>query len=214
MPGGWKNNYLRYKDLFLNVLRVYRSRPDVMSFLEIILSLSAVVIFSIFAIKPTIQTIIGLNKEIKSKEETLANLKQKVSNLQKASLIIQQQKQNLVFIDQAVPTKPSVVMAAGQVQGFAQNNSSQILALSSTETLLYGKNDKRKKTENQLPEEAGELPMTISVTGSYQNLNSFLKSIEKLRRPIKIDSMSFSANTTDLGKIIVMTISGRLPFLQ
>lgn len=214
MPGGWKNNYLRYKDLFLNVLRVYRSRPDVMSFLEIILSLSATIVFSLFAIKPTIQTIISLNKEIKNKEEVLSILKQKVSNLQKASLILQQQASNLTFVEQAVPSKPSVEVAAGQIQGSATNSSAEILTLSSTEVLLYGEKGKGKEKTEKLPENAGEVPVTISATGSYQTLSNFLKTVENLRRPFKIDSFAFSSNQTDAGKVIVMLISGRLPFVQ
>jgi len=81
MANSWKDNYARYKDFFLNILRVYYAKPNIKIYLELILSLTTIVIFSIFAIKPTVLTIIELNKEIQAKEETVRKINQKLDAL-------------------------------------------------------------------------------------------------------------------------------------
>jgi len=80
MNDNWKKGYSRYKELFLNTIHLYYSKPNIKIYLELILSITTIICFSLFAIKPTILTIIQLNKEIKSKEETLAKINQKISN--------------------------------------------------------------------------------------------------------------------------------------
>jgi len=208
----WKNDYARYKDFFLNILRVYKARPDLKSFLEIILSISAVLIFSIFAIKPTALTIIELRKEIQGKEDTVLKLTQKIKSLQTASSVLEQNSASLKFVKQAVPDKPEVEVVVNQVQGYANISSVEILSISSSEVLLWGK-EKTKKTEKlTLPQDSKELPITISVTGDYQNLAGFLKNIEVLRRPIKIDTFTINSSQTENGTVLVMIITGRLPY--
>jgi len=194
MAVGWKKDYLRYKDFFLNVLRLYKSKPNFKIYLELILSLSAMVIFSIFAIRPTIITIIGLNKEIRGKEETVVKLKQKIKNLQTASMTLQAEANRLPLIIQAVPNLASPEVFVKQIENIASQNGVIILKLSASE-------------------EINELPFSISVTGSYASLSSFLKSVENLRRPVKFDSFAIISSVTDLEKILTLTITGKLPYL-
>ena len=194
MAVGWKKDYLRYKDFFLNVLRLYKSKPNFKIYLELILSLSAMVIFSIFAIRPTIITIIGLNKEIRGKEETVVKLKQKIKNLQTASMTLQAEANRLPLIIQAVPNLASPEVFVKQIENIASQNGVIILKLSASE-------------------EINELPFSISVTGHYASLSSFLKSVENLRRPVKFDSFAIISSVADLEKVLTLTITGKLPYL-
>ncbi len=50
MQTGWKKDYTRYKDFFLNVLNAYNNKPNLKIYLELFLSLTTIVAFSIFAI--------------------------------------------------------------------------------------------------------------------------------------------------------------------
>ncbi|MDP3918237.1 MAG: hypothetical protein Q8Q30_03630, partial [Candidatus Woesebacteria bacterium] len=108
MAQGWRKDYLRYKGFFLDILAIYKSRPNLKVYLELMLSLGTIVIFSIYAIKPTVLTIIELNNEIKSKENIVLLLTQKISDLKIASNILQKESANLEFIDDAVPTGANV----------------------------------------------------------------------------------------------------------
>ncbi|MEK7472586.1 MAG: type 4a pilus biogenesis protein PilO [Patescibacteria group bacterium] len=204
MAQGWRKDYLRYKGFFLDILAIYNSKPNLKAYLELILSLGTIIIFSIYAIKPTILTIVELNNEIKSKENTVSLLTQKISNLKIASNILQKESQNLELIDSAIPTGANVEQLVKQIEKIAFDSSVVIRNFSSANIFLKGSSD--KKVEN-------ELPVSFSVTGNYQNLFLFLQTIENLRRPFRIDSFVFNSNiTADNEKFIVLTISGNVPY--
>lgn len=204
MAQGWRKDYLRYKGFFLDILTIYNSRPNLKAYLELILSLGTIVIFSIYAIKPTVLTIVELNNEIKSKENTVLLLTQKISNLKIASNLLQKESQNLEIIDNAVPTGANVELLVKQIEKIALDNSVAIRNFSSANIFLKGNSDKKVESE---------LPVSFSITGNYQNLFQFLQTIENLRRPFRIDSFVFNSNiTADNEKFIVLTISGNVPY--
>ena len=68
MEAGWRKEYTRYRGFFLNIAQVTQKRQDVKLFLEIALTISTIVIFTIFALKPTMVTIAEVVKEIKHKD--------------------------------------------------------------------------------------------------------------------------------------------------
>ena len=217
MANNWKNDYMRYKDFFLNVLQVYYAKPNIKIYLELILSLTTIIIFSIFAIKPTILTIIELNKEIQTKENTIAEINQKLIDLQKANDIMQSESEKLARIETAIPSSASPENIILEMERLAAKNSLQILNLSMSEVIIMG-NEKLKKrgaeTFEKLPLEADELPFTVSLSGSYQNLVLLISDIENQIRPVKIDSLTINTSTTEEGKVLILTVAGRLPFVK
>ena len=114
-------------------------------YLELILSLSTVLIFSLLAIKPTVLTIIELNKEIKAKQETSLNLKQKIKNLQTANNLMQNELENIIYIHQAIPDNATPETIIKQIENVAQENSLQILGFSTSEVTLLGKDAENKR---------------------------------------------------------------------
>lgn len=215
MGSGWKKDYLRYKDFFLNVLNTYNQKPNLKIYLELILSLSTISIFAFFAIKPTILTIIELNKEIGAKITTSTALKQKIKNLKTASDILQQESQNIHFINQAVPKNDDLEVLVKQVENLLTESSLQILGFSSADIIIFGNKADVKKTSDvqKLSDDANELTFSFSASGSYQNILLFLTKIENLRRPIKIDSITINSSFVENGKVIVLIVTGRVPFL-
>ena len=62
MATGWRGQYIRYRGFFLNIVDLYKKRADLRAFLEVILSISTVTIFLLFALKPTMLTIVSFVK--------------------------------------------------------------------------------------------------------------------------------------------------------
>lgn len=215
MALGWKGQYTRYKGYFLNITEVYKRRADFRMFLEVILSLSTVIIFLLFALKPTVITIIGLVKEINEKKTTVATLNQKIQDLSAARVLYNQQVQSVPTIEAAVPMNPDVQVLVGQVQGIAAKDSSNLLSFSIGEITIIGPSQKKKSSskDNPLPGEAREIPVSISISGDYPNLVNFITDLENFRRSIKIDNLTISSSESDKGKTIVLIINGRFPYL-
>src|SRR4030042_1069686 len=80
MDIGLRQKYQSRKNLLAKTLNAYSQRPNLKAYLELFLSLITVVVFGVFAIRPTIITIGKLLKEIKAKEETVVIMNQKIEN--------------------------------------------------------------------------------------------------------------------------------------
>jgi hypothetical protein len=197
-------------------MALYKKRADLRMFLEVILSLTTIIIFSVFALKPTVLTIISLVKEVNKKEDVVRALDLKIGNLQRARSTYQTQQQNISIIENAIPNMPSPNIIVRQIEGLAAKNSVQILGVSIGEVTLIGKTPDKKIDADLKPLPAGssQVPVAISVTGAYQNLNTMVKDIENLRIPIQFDVLGINSSTSDEKLTIVAVVSGRVPFLK
>lgn len=214
MAIGWKKDYFRYKDFFLNVLSQYKAKPNFRKYLELILSMVTIALFAIFAIRPTILTIIDLNKEIREKQETLSKLSQKIKDLQGGSNTLQVESTRLPIILQAVPDKASPEILIKHLETLAEQNSLKIMSIAASDAVLIGSDSyiKRSTEGKSLPDNASQLPFTITLTGDYSNLYSFVNNLQNLRRPVQIDSFAINSNFVENKKVLVLIISGRVPF--
>lgn len=214
MPSGWRARYLRYQEVFLNIINVYRRRRDVKMFLEIILSASTVAFFSFFALRPTAVTIAQLIRDVGAKEETVRKMDEKIQNLGKAHLAFSSEASAIGQIDFSVPTKPSPETLVRQFEALALTRSTNILGISIGEiTLLGPTKPKSDEGKEKLPEGAFGVPFSVSVSGDYPQLQNFLADMERLRRPIKIDTVGVSSTNQEGVKILILVTSGRVPYL-
>jgi hypothetical protein len=214
MALGWRGSYARYREFFLNISELYKKRADLRAFLEIILSLTTITIFLLFALKPTVITIIGLLQQIKEEQVTLAALTQKVSNLQVAAGLLTQNQNFIPDIDTAVPTSPVPDILSGQILGLAAKDSVDILGISVDQVTLVGPVTGKGATGlKALPGNAKEMSFSVSVKGTYPNLVLFIKDFENMRITKVIDTLATTSSVTDKGLVIVSVISGRVPFL-
>lgn len=215
MALGWKGSYYRYRQLFLNISALYKQKADLRAFLEIVLSITTVIIFMLFALKPTALTIISLMQQIKEEKQTLAVLTQKVNDLQKAQTLLNQNQSYIGNIEIAVSSIPNPDMLSKQIQGIAFKNSVEVLGIAVDQVALVGVPRSNKKVAGikPMPEGAFEMPFSISLKGNYSNLVNFIKDFENLRLAVKIDDLGITSSSTDKGRVIVAVISGRVPYL-
>ena len=216
MALGWRSGYLRYKDYFLNILLVYKKRPDLKMFLEAGLSLFTIFVFSVFALRPTLLTIATLVREIRTKEETVAKMDEKIANLDAAEVLYSEVEQRINTVKESVPEGPEPDSFLRQVEGVSQGASAQVLGVSFGEVTLSGKAPEKKAKEElaALPEGAKALPFSVSVTGDYFALSKFLADLENLRRPLKIDASGMNSSQTPEGVTLTLVISARTPYIN
>ena len=215
MALGWRKEYIRYKEYFLNVLTIYKQKEDLRMFLEILLSLATVSFFGAFALRPTLVTIAALLTEINSKEEIVAKLDTKIQNLAVATSLMESETTRLPFIEDAVPTSASPETFVRQFEGLAAKNGINLLGVSLGQVRLLGEVKKVPPEEGvtPLPEDALGISFSISLSGNYSELLGFLADLEKLRRPLAIDTTGITATETDEGKTLVILVSGRAPYI-
>lgn len=212
MALGWRGSYARYREFFLNIAALYKKRADVRAFLEIILSLGTVIIFLVFALRPTAITIISLLQQINDKKQVLSALTQKVSNLQTAGNLLTQNQNALPDINIAVPSQPNPDTLAQQVEGLAIKNGAEILGITINNVIITGTTTTKSASNlKALPGGAKEMAFSVSVRGNYSSLASFVSDFQNLRIVSNIDSLAISSSVTDKGLVIVAVLSGRVP---
>lgn len=206
MALGWKKEYLRYKAFFLNIQNNYRGRDDIKMFLEVLLSLTAISVFGVFALRPTILTIAGLHREIKTKKETLTLMESKIVNLRSAQKILNEQSAILPILETAVPLNPKPEEFTHQIQGLANKNSVKMSGVSIEKITLKG--------ASPFVEGAGAMNFSGGVVGDYVSLLSLLYDLENLRMPLAISSISLSTSKNKEEASLDLTISGSVPYLN
>lgn len=216
MALGWRRGYLRYKSFFLNVIAVYKRRKDLRMFLEIFLSLATISFFAVFALKPTLLTIAELVKEIRTKEETVAKMDEKIQNLDRAQNVYAQEQANISLLKDAIPSAPVPDFFVRQIEGATTKHPITILGMSMGEATLIGEEKVQRRGEEleALPGGAKGITFSISATSGYQDLAAFLSTLQDLRRPVKIDATTINSSETDIGKFIVLVVTGRTPYLR
>src|SRR3989344_3401969 len=215
MKQGWRGQYYRYRGYFLDILNLYKKRSDLRAFVEVILSLSTITIFLVFALKPTALTIISLVKEIKGKQIMISGLNQKISDLSKAKTLFAQNQDSIPNIDIAVETKPEPDTVSKQIIGLSAKNSVNILGLSVGQVTLIGKPVLVNVVSGSkpLPGNAQEMSVSINIQGDYLNMLSFISDFENLRIASKIDLVGFNSSELNGVKVINLLVSARVPFL-
>jgi len=226
METSWRKNYLRYKSFFLNVLTQYKERSDWKAYLEILLSLATISIFSIFALKPTILTIAELIGQIEEKKETLAKMNTKIQNLSKAQTLYDREKQNIdLLIETTIPKTPNPDIFARQIEALSSKHQITVSSFSLGEATIIGTvappadSSADIGAENALPPNTSSL-LHFSVTtnvpvAQYQQVVDFLRDFENLRMPPKTNTLQLSISeeidTSD--KKLILLVEGDLPYL-
>lgn len=216
MALGWREQYLRYRGFYLNIQSLYKQRADLRAFLEIILSISTVLIFLVFALRPTALTIISLYGQIQEKQRTAAGLDQKINNLRTANQVFTANQSLIPDVDAAIANSPKPDIITEQIRALAAKDSITILGISIDAIPLTGSVQTPKAASGitPLPGGAREMAISISAKGNYPGLDSFLKDLENLRTIVNLDSVGISSSETEKGKAIVAIISGRVPYLN
>jgi len=217
MAVGWRKDYIRYKNYFLNIVALYKKKKDLRMFLEVILSLLTISFFATLALRPTVLTISELLKDIESKEDTLIKLDTKIQNINQAQSLYIANEAQISLLSSSVPETAEPDLFAQQIEGLATIYPISVLGISIGETVLLGDQTiPVQVSENQkvIPSEAKPTNFSISVTGEYQALTQFLDGLETLRRPVYLDSTNITLIDTGERNEIVLSISGRAAYLN
>lgn len=214
MALSWRDQS-RYREFYLNIVNLYKQKADLRAFLEIILSLSTITIFTLFALKPTVLTIISLVREINEKKIVVAGLTKKIKDLEIAGDTYIQNQEIIPIIDNAISTLPAPEVFSKQILALAGKNNVNVMGLSMGQVTLLGSPPvkKGKSDSKPLPENPSEMPFSVSVRGNYSDLSNFIRDLENLRIAAKIDLLGINSSNTENGMVVVSVVSGRIPYL-
>lgn len=213
---GPNKNYFRGQKYIFDIVALYKRRPDLKAFLELLLSLTTIGVFAIFAIRPTALTISNLLKEKAEKQNTVKDMDIKIQNLQTAQGLLAQEGINIALLQDAVPKDPNLGPYIRQLEGLIKKDNVTAQNLGSDEVTLAGTPPPQTtlalEQTKAFPPNASKLNIVISVSGDYNGISSFLGDLEFLRRPLSFDNITFTSTQIENTKSLFLTISGGAPY--
>jgi Tfp pilus assembly protein PilO len=167
----------------------------------LILTFLALIFFGIFAINPTLTTIIELHKQLEDSQFTHEQLTTKINNLS-----ILQQKYTLLqpelpVIENAIPREALATKITGQIHTLAKDHKLSVHNLRVSEVVLTGKTPAPKGLS---------YVFNLEVTGNYENMISFVGDLTHFDRIVTIETIATSRDSRT--EELVMSIRGRQYF--
>lgn len=214
MGSPWRASYSRYKRLLYNAMSSHGKKRDLKSYLEIFLSLATIIIFAVFALRPTLNAIATLIKEIETKEEIIGRLDIKITNLEKARRVYDEEEERISLVLDAMPKYASPDDFFRQIENVSYENGTPVVSFSINETPLVGGGPVKREKSETFPQEIDFFSFSINLEADYPLLYDFLSTLQKLRRPVQIDSVNIQPRTRDQRKVLVLIARGKVPFIK
>lgn len=175
--------------------------PIVKTYGSTIFTLVVIIIFIFFAIKPTVETILVLQKKFTETSDALDKINKKANNLSLG-------KQNYDNLDPAIKSKvaldiPDTVSLKSITQTLEQTAKSHEASVSALQIQPIVINSKSENSLGALT----EIDFTFNIEGNYANLIALLQDLKSSSRLISIDSLSLSKLTEGSG--LIMSITGK-----
>lgn len=173
------------------------TKPKNRAYTTTILSFLVVSLFLWYAIRPTVQTILSLRREIQDSEGVNKQMEDKISALVEAQALYQQVGDRLHLIDEAMPKGPEEIPFLLQLQRIASNSGAIISGIQASQTSIENTDATVPGALRNNNPEIQPSKITISVDGRYASLQSFLESLLNMRRLVSITSFSLVPNGLD-----------------
>lgn len=177
------------------------AKPKTQMYSTVIFIFLVIALFGWYAVKPTVQTILYLRKEIIDKKAVNKKMDEKIEALIKAQSLLDSIGTRITYIDDAMPMNPDAINVVRQLRDIATSAGASISAIqvSSVPALASATASASKAyAVKQI-----DVSVTMSIEATYDKLSAFLKNLVAMRRIITIESISFTPNKTQVALISV-----------
>ena len=192
---------------YFTYIRPVIKSKGVQEYGPLIFSLIMVSFFSIFALRPTLTTIAGLQKAIETQNQTYDQLVQKIETIKTAKnnyLALNPKAREQV--EQLIPNDTALPTLIEELRGIAKQYDASIAGLQFEAMELDGKPEKLVKTPAQK-----ELLFTMNLRGNYSSIVQFIDSLTKINRVISIDAISMRTATDGA---LSISVNGRAHYFK
>ncbi len=169
---------------------------------EISLTFIAIPIFGIFAISPTLITIAELQRRLPDNQLVYSKLRQKNANLNSLQINYSKIQKDLPFIEAALPKDQKPTLFIAEIQGLAKKYTIILdggIQISKIE--LFG--PLKYSSENFL--------FTLSGSGSYGNVLTFINAVTNFNRVTTIDTIVIT-RSSEKQSAVQLNLTGKAYF--
>lgn len=197
MPYNYKTELHRYKRYYQSFGDA-ASKPAARAYTTAIFSFLAISLFGWYAIRPTVQTILYLQKEIEDNKLVNLQMEEKIGKLIEAHATYQSIEADIPYLQQALPPAPEALTALGQIRNIALIRGASISAITSSSAPLLSKEqsapNKSAPAKGIPNRKVKSVQLSMIVVGTYTMLEGIIEDILSMRRIITIEALSFTPN--------------------
>ncbi len=180
-----------------------QEKENATMFIYIALTFGALAFFGLFAINPTITTIIKLQKELEENKQVSKQLQEKTQNMSNLHQQYSEIEPDLKYVYDAIPKTAEAPLLSAQIAALIKKHNLSVESYRVAQVeLMKEKNIARKPTS---------FIFTLQTTGNYDQMLTFSHDLAKLSRIVTIESMSIGRDIRENN--LVLTIRGRQYFL-
>lgn len=192
---------------FYTYIKPFVKNRYVKTYSSLVFSLIAMTIFAIFAIRPTILTILDLNKNIEEQKSTLKKLEEKESQLEILKENLQKiDSQTTTALNTVLPDNPALPHFMDVMSSLSDRYQASVSGLQFQPTVLNA-----SSVNPQTIGTTSEIEFTINLNGSYSSLVNLLQTLNQTDRLIKIVTVNFN-KPEDINLII--SVNGNTVYLK
>lgn len=194
-----------YSRYFTYIKPIYRI-PIIRTYGSTIFTLLVMLVFIYFAIRPTVETILVLQKKLTDQELVLQKITKKANDLSLG-------KQNFDNLDPEVKLKiqsaiPDTIELKSLIQALEQTATNHNASVSALQIQPLTLDVKKEHTLGTV----SEIAFTFNIEAQYLNMISFLQNLKHSSRLISIDSLSL--NKVSEGSGLIMSIMGKAYYVK
>ena len=190
-----KNKSTLYSRYFTYIKPISKL-PIIKNYGPTIFTLLTISILTIFAIRPTVETILVLQKKLADEEEILQKVTDKVNNLSLGQRNYDNLDQNIKEkISQAIPDAISLKSVVQSLEEAARLHEASISALQIQPLTINA------KLSSQIGQ-VSEISFIFNLEGKYESLVALLQDLKTSSRLVSIDNLSVTKTNEDSGLIM------------
>lgn len=205
IPPASSEQFHRYYQKLQPILK----KPKMRASTTAVFSFLAISLFAWYAIRPTAQTIIHLQREIADKTTLNERMENKITALIEAQATYEEIQNRLPVIRQALPGNPDAIILARQLRNLADLSGASISAIQIPSLPILG-NEATPGAKLAPPKPLEEFPVSVVLTGPYASLKAFMDGLLTMRRIASIDNISFRMGLAKLILVDELQLSIRL----
>lgn len=176
----------RYKRYYQSLEPVLE-KPKTRLYSTIIFFFMVISLFGWYAIRPTVNTILYLRREIADKTEVNKKMDDKINALIQAQTAYEAIQDKLPILDEAISTKPNVFPYIIRLRELAAETGATISATQVSSSPITSEQQNQQKKPGNKP---STINVTLTISGPYVNVKQLLSEITTLRRLGTITSLS------------------------
>lgn len=190
-----KDKYQKYIEL-IPELKSEKNEKMVM----IILTILAFIVLGVFAVKPTISTIVSLQKQLEDSRFYDSKLQEKIDNLAKLDKQYSTIQNDLPLVYDAIPKTSQIATLAASIKTISDSSNVSIKNLQIQNVAIDNKTVATKKYSS--------FDYNISSEGNYQNLMTLADNLINFQRILTINSVSIVKSTVLTETTLQINING------